>query len=140
LAELEAADALKKLAAEAAAAGKTLTEFALIQVRSLINRINTQIETINKQFGTTNTPGSVMPSTPMFPTPSGPIGNIDYTVPISNAQAYAPGLTPTPMSYADVRLTIDVAQTGNRFEQLIAESIQAAGRNGYSTSAAGQLP
>ena len=140
LAELEAADALKKLAEQAAAAGKTLTEFALVQVRSLINRINAQIETINKQFGTTNTPGSAMPSTPMFPTPSGPIGNIDYTVPISNAQAYAPGLTPTPMSYADVRLTIDVAQTGNRFEQLIAESIQAAGRNGYSTSAAGQLP
>ena len=140
LAELEAADALKKLAAEAAAAGKTLTEFALVQVRSLINRINAQIETINKQFGTTNTPGSAMASTPLFPTPSGPIGNIDYTVPISNAQAYATGLTPTPMSYADVRLTIDVAQTGNRFEQLIAESIQAAGRNGYSTSAAGQLP
>jgi hypothetical protein len=59
---MEAAEALKKLAEQAAAAGKSITEFALIQVRSLINRINAQIETINTQFG--------IPKT--SPAPSGP--------------------------------------------------------------------
>jgi hypothetical protein len=37
-------------------------------------------------------------------------------------------------------LTVDTANTGDKFNQLIAESIQSATRNGYSTSAAGQLP
>jgi hypothetical protein len=40
----------------------------------------------------------------------------------------------------DVSLTVNTAQTGDRFAQLIAESIQVANRSGYSTSAAGQLP
>ena len=40
----------------------------------------------------------------------------------------------------DVNLTVNTAQIGDRFNQLIAESIQSANRSGYSTSAAGQLP
>jgi hypothetical protein len=44
------------------------------------------------------------------------------------------------MSYADVRLVVDTSVTGDKFQQLIAESIQGAQRSGYSTSAAGSLP
>jgi hypothetical protein len=39
----------------------------------------------------------------------------------------------------NINLTIDTAQTGDRFAQLIAESIQVAGRSGYSTTANGSL-
>jgi len=39
-----------------------------------------------------------------------------------------------------IQITVDTAQTGDRFAQLIAESIQVANRSGFSTSAAGQLP
>jgi hypothetical protein len=38
----------------------------------------------------------------------------------------------------NINLTIDTAQTGDRFAQLIAESIQVATRSGYSTVPAGQ--
>lgn len=40
----------------------------------------------------------------------------------------------------EIIITVDTANTGDKFNQLIAESIQSATRNGYSTSAAGQLP
>ena len=39
----------------------------------------------------------------------------------------------------DVNVTID-SPSGDKFAQLIAESIQIAGRSGYSTTGAGQLP
>ena len=39
----------------------------------------------------------------------------------------------------DIRITVDTAQSGDRFAQLIAESIQVAGRSGYSTTANGSL-
>jgi hypothetical protein len=47
------------------------------------------------------------------------------------------GLRPTEQ---DIRITIDTAQSGDRFAQFIAESIQVAGRSGYNTSANGSLP
>jgi hypothetical protein len=37
-------------------------------------------------------------------------------------------------------LTVDTANSGDRFSQLIAESIQLAGRSGYGTTPAGSLP
>jgi hypothetical protein len=76
----------------------------------------------------------------LFPAAQGPLGNIDYTVPIGSGNpVYAPGVSGTPMSYADVRLTIDVAQSGDQFAQLIADSVQVAQRSGYSTTSAGSL-
>jgi hypothetical protein len=76
----------------------------------------------------------------LFPAPQGPLGNIDYTVPMGSGNpVYAPGVSGTPMSYADVRLTVDVAQSGDQFAQLIADSIQVAERTGYSTTSAGSL-
>ena len=147
LAELEAADALKKLAAEAAAAGKTLTEFALVQVRSLINRINAQIESINKQFG--------MPSTAEAPTvsapglPSQPASYFqDLATSLVGSSSYA-GMNVSQIATEraresgnrslDVNVRID-SPSGDKFAQLVAESIQVAGRSGFSTTGAGQLP
>ncbi len=147
LAELEAADALKKLAAEAAAAGKTLTEFALVQVRSLISRINAQIESINKQFG--------MPTTAAAPTVSAPglpsqpasyfqelatqlVGSSSYAG-MNVSQIATERARESGNRSLDVNLVIN-SPSGDRFAQLMAESIQVANRSGYGTTGAGQLP
>jgi hypothetical protein len=146
LAEMEAAEALKKLAEQAAAAGKSITEFALIQVRSLINRINAQIEKINAQFG--------LPTT----TTATNVPSAATSLPASYFQDLAVQLVGTP-NYAgmnvsqiateraresgnrsvDVNLRID-SPSGDRFAQLMAESIQVAGRSGYNTAPNGGLP
>ena len=146
LAELEAADALKKLAAEAAAAGKSLTEFALVQVRSLINRINAQIETINKQFGT---PTSAAPTVSAPGLPSQPASYFqDLATQLVGSSSYA-GMNVSQIATEraresgnrslDVNVRID-SPSGDKFAQLVAESIQVAGRSGFSTTGAGQLP
>ena len=41
---------------------------------------------------------------------------------------------------SNLRITVDTSQSGDKFAQLIAESIQVAGRSGFSTSANGSLP
>jgi hypothetical protein len=56
LAEMEASDALKKLAEQARLAGLSLQDFALVSVRNLIARINSQIEAINLLGLGTKTP------------------------------------------------------------------------------------
>ena len=112
-----------------------------IQIAKLRNMTDDIIAKLNAKIaeGTFNPTGYNIPGlNQLFPPAMGPLGNIDYTVPISS-QAYAPGVTPTPMSYADVRLTIDVAQSGDQFAQLIADSVQVAQRSGYSTTSAGSL-
>ena len=40
----------------------------------------------------------------------------------------------------EIKLTIDTSATGDRFAQLVAESLQSATRSGLSTSPAGSLP
>ena len=145
LAELEAAEALKKLAAEAAAAGKSLTEFALVQVRSLINRINAQIELINAQFGIP----SAAPTVSAPGLPSQPASYFqDLATQLVGSSSYA-GMSVSQIATEraresgnrslDVNLVIN-APSGDRFAQLMAESIQVANRSGYSTTGAGQLP
>jgi hypothetical protein len=101
---------------------------------TVITKLNTR--TAEGTFNPTNIPGLQQ----LFPAAQGPLGNIDYTVPIGSGNpVYAPGVSGTPMSYADVRLTIDVAQSGDQFAQLIADSVQVAQRSGYSTTSAGSL-
>jgi len=145
LAELEAADALKKLAAEAAAAGKSLTDFALVQVRSLINRINAQIELINTQFGIP----SAAPKVSAPGLPSQPASYFqDLATQLVGSSSYA-GMNVSQIATEraresgnrslDVNVRID-SPSGDKFAQLVAESIQVAGRSGYSTTGAGQLP
>jgi len=91
--------------------------------------------------GTFNPTGYNLPGLQqLFPPAQGPLGGVDYTVPLGSGNpVYAPGSSGTPMSYADVRLTIDVAQSGDQFAQLIADSVQVAQRSGYSTTSAGSL-
>jgi len=137
LAEMEAAEALKKLAEQAAAAGKSITEFALIQVRSLINRINAQIESINKEFGTPKSPGTTTQAPALvFP----PLkteyysGQQDITNPYAGTYYGETGRDPMPV---EIKVTVDAS--GDRMSQAIAESIQVATRSGYSTVPAGFL-
>lgn len=138
-AELDAAKKTKDLAdAFGNAATALTTQIAKMQAMNdaLINKINDKIAA-----GTYNPTGVNIPGiSQLFPTPLGPLGNIDYTVPMGSGNpVYAPGVSGTPMSYADVRLTIDVAQSGDQFAQLIADSVQVAQRSGYSTTSAGSL-
>jgi len=140
-AELEAAKKAKELADAFGGAATALTaQIAKMQTMNdyLIDKINQRIAagTYTPPAGL-NIPGI----SNLFPTPQGVLGNVDYTVPIGSGNpVYAPGVSGTPMSYADVRLTVDTSVTGDKFQQLIAESIQGAQRSGYSTSAAGSLP
>jgi hypothetical protein len=142
LAEMEASDALKKLAEQAKLAGLSITDFALVSVRSLISRINAQIEKINKEFGLpSTTAGDTGPFMPPATTPYDPLSSLTVT-----AQDLADtGFRYDPLSgmratAQDIRITVDTAQSGDKFAQLIAESIQVAGRSGYNTSANGSLP
>jgi hypothetical protein len=147
LAEMEAAEALRKLAEQAAAAGKSITEFALIQVRSLINRINAQIEKINAEFGlpSTTTTTTTVPSAAT----SLPAAYFqDLATQLVGTSAYS-GMNVSQIATeraresgnrsVDVNLTVSTP-SGDRFAQLMAESIQVAGRSGYSTSPNGGLP
>jgi hypothetical protein len=76
----------------------------------------------------------------LFSAPQGPLGNIDYTVPMGSGNpVYAPSVSGTPMSYADIRLTVDTAVAGDRFQEFIADAVAGAQRSGYSTTSAGSL-
>jgi hypothetical protein len=138
-AEMEAAKKAKELADAFGGAAAQLTA-QIIKMQSmndaLLNKINDKIAA-----GLVNPTGINIPGiSQLFPTPQGPLGSIDYTVPMGSGNpVYAPGTSGTPMSYADVRLTIDVAQAGDQFAQLIADSVQVAQRSGYSTTSAGSL-
>jgi hypothetical protein len=146
LAEMEAAEALRKLAEQAAAAGKSITEFALVQVRSLINRINAQIEKINKEFGlpTTTTATNVPSAATSLPASYFQ----DLAVQLVGTSAYS-GMNVSQIATeraresgnrsVDVNLTVS-SPSGDRFAQLMAESIQVAGRSGYNTAPNGGLP
>jgi hypothetical protein len=138
-AELEAGKKAKELADSFGSATTSLsTASSRLQalIDSITNKIN--LKTAAGEFNPTgyNLPGLQQ----LFPPAQGPLGGIDYTVPMGSGNpVYAPGTSNTPMSYADVRLTIDVAQSGDQFAQLIADSVQVAQRSGYSTTSAGSL-
>lgn len=136
-AELEAGKKAKDLA-DAFGGATTSLGTASSRLQALIDSITNKIN-LKTAAGEFNPTGYNLPGIQqLFPPAMGPLGNIDYTVPIS-APAYGPGSYATPMSYADVRLTIDVAQSGDQFAQLIADSVQVAQRSGYSTTSAGSL-
>ena len=144
LAEMEAADALKKLAEQAAAAGKSITEFALVQVRSLINRINAQIEKINAQFGlpsttvSTPSPATSLPASYFQDLAVSLVGTTGYSG-MNVAQIATERARESGNRSVDVNLTVS-SPSGDRFAQLMAESIQVAGRSGYNTAPNGGLP
>jgi len=137
LAEMNAAEALKKLAAEAAAAGKSLTEFAFIQVKMLINKINNQIALINEMFATPSTPGtSTAPTKSAFPaiTQDYYSGQTQVTNPFAGTYYGETGRDPMP-----IEITVNTSATGDQFAQLIAQSLQVATKSGISYGVAGGL-
>ena len=139
LAEMEAAKKAKELADEFA---KTSSAFAAntAQMQKLLFDLVAKLN-LRTEAGTFNPTGYNAPGLQqLFPPAMGPLGGVDYTVPMGSGNpVYSPGSSGTPMSYADVRLTIDVAQSGDQFAQLIADSVQVAQRSGYSTTSAGSL-
>jgi hypothetical protein len=139
LAEMEAAKKAKELADEF---GKATDAFAAntAQMQKLLFDLVAKLN-LRTEAGTFNPTGYNAPGLQqLFPPAMGPLGGVDYTVPMGSGNpVYSPGSSGTPMSYADVRLTIDVAQSGDQFAQLIADSVQVAQRSGYSTTSAGSL-
>jgi hypothetical protein len=152
LAEMEAANAAKKFAESLNQAGTMTIEYftrlsqSLVGTMSYLNMSFQQIlderlrESGNRSLGGGMNAGF----TPLTPSYFQNLGTQ-----LQGSSAYA-GMSAGDISLEraresgnrslDVSLTVNTAQTGDRFAQLIAESIQVANRSGYSTSAAGQLP
>jgi len=166
LAELEATEALRKLAEQAKLAGMSLEDFALFKVKSLNTKIddylqNTALEMVralNAQIaafiaslgGVTKMPStstSTSTSTPSF-TPLPAAYFQDLATQLVGTSAYA-GMNVSQIATeraresgnrsVDVNVRID-SPSGDKFAQLVAESIQVAGRTGFSTAPNGGLP
>ena len=165
LAELEAAEALKKLAEEARLAGLSLLDFGIIKVKTLSNKIDTYIEDLaistirelNARIAATlskfNMPAPTM-TAPTNQTFTGASG-ATYTAPQvqaaiestrdlnSRINDFLSGFSTggvqrsSSQSPMDIKITVDAG--GDRLSQAIAESIQVATRSGYSTVPAGFL-
>jgi hypothetical protein len=99
-------------------------------------QINPFAGTMYGETGRSPSSTSVSPSSP-FPSISETLysGTSQSSNPFAGTYYGETGRDPMP-----VQITVDTSQTGDRFAQLIAESIQVANRSGFSTSAAGQLP
>ena len=157
LAELEAAEALKKLAEEARLAGLALLDFGILKVKTLSNKIDTYIEdlaitTIRElnariaamlaKFSLT-APVMTAPTAPTSPYASYTVPQAIEKVQDTNARiqeflsGYSTGGVQRSSSQSpmDIRISIDAG--GDRLSQAIAESIQVATRSGYSTVPAG---
>jgi len=159
LAELETAEALKKLAEQARLAGMSIEDFGIMKVKALTAKIDTYVEdmaismirelnariqaTIAKINVAMPTPAPA-PSTMTAPPRSTPYA--DYTVPQAIEKVRETnqriqdmineinrGGVQRSSSQApmDIRVTVDAG--GDRLSQAIAESIQVATRSGYST-------
>ena len=139
LAEMEAGKKAKELADAFGGATSALD----IQIAKLRNMTEDLVAKLNARVaaGTFNPTGYNIPGlNQLFPAAQGPLGSVDYTVPMGSGNPiYAPGSFATPMSYADLRLTIDVAQSGDQLAQWIADSVQNAQRTGYSTTPTGGI-
>jgi hypothetical protein len=161
LAELEATEALRKLAEQAKLAGMSLEDFALLKVKSLNTKIddylqNTALEMVralNAQIAAfiASLGGVKTPTSTAAPT---------YSYALSTAQATNEKIAAFQKDVAiestrelnsrineflsqnnaqrsslqtpmDIRVTVDAG--GDRLSQAIAESIQVATRSGYST-------
>jgi hypothetical protein len=158
LAEMEAAEALKKLAEQARLAGMSLEDFGIFKVKSLSNKIDTFIEDfaisaireLNARIAATLAKYNMALPPPaatsqMFTGSSG----AQYTAPQVQASIldtrelnsrindFLSGFTTggvqrsSTQSPMDIRLTIDGGN--DKLSQAIAESIQVATRSGYNT-------
>jgi len=121
---------------------KTVTDSLVILAGAAMDsaakfkQINPFAGTMYGETGRSPSSTSVSPSSP-FPSITETMysGTSQVTNPFAGTYYGETGRDPMP-----IQITIDTAQSGDRFAQLIAESIQVAGRSGYSTTGAGQLP
>jgi hypothetical protein len=137
LEELKAAEATKKLAEAADSARAAFDRLALFDPLKSLKPTAADLLAAGITSPSTSNGGSFMPpaTTPYAPESSFRVTPEDL---VATGFTYNPlsGLRPTEQ---DIRITIDTAQSGDRFAQFIAESIQIADRSGYSTSANGSL-
>ena len=140
LAEMAAADAAKKFAEN--------FNFALEAVKSMTAKINAFIASIGgKQPKLSDDIFDAGPSAPTF-TPLTADYFQELATQLVGSSSYA-GMNVSQIATEraresgnrslDVNVRID-SPSGDKFAQLVAESIQVAGRTGFSTTGAGQLP
>jgi hypothetical protein len=137
LAELAAAEAAKKFADN--------FQFALDAVKSMTAKINSFILSMGGKLPTLTEDAG--PSQPTFvPLTAGYfqdlatqlVGTTGYAG-MNVAQIATERARESGNRSLDVNVRID-SPSGDKFAQLVAESIQVAGRTGFSTTGAGQLP
>ena len=152
LAEMEAAEAAKKLAAALGTVGDATIEYFKKLAESLVGTMayfNMSMQQILaerlKESGKTSLGGGMTGGgfTPLTPSYFQNLGSQ-----LQGSSAYA-GLSAGQIALEraresgnrslDVNLVVS-APSGNAFAQLVAESIQVAGRDGYSTAPNGGLP
>jgi hypothetical protein len=144
LAEMEAAEAAKKMAesmAKSAAALEAAFQATIARLmifdplKSLRPTEADILATLGALGGGGGGGGGGKTMTPYDPLSSLTVTTQDLA---ATGFRYDP-LSGMRVTEQDIKITIDTAQTGDRFAQLIAESIQVAGRSGYSTTANGSL-
>lgn len=152
LAEMEAAEAAKKLATSFTAVGDATIEYfkklseSLVGTMAYFNMSMQQILAERlKESGKTSLGGG-MTGGGFTPLTAGYFQNLGTQ--LQGSSAYA-GMSAGQISLEraresgnrslDVNLNVS-APSGDAFAQLVAQSIQVANRSGYSTTAAGQLP
>jgi hypothetical protein len=152
LAEMEAAEAAKKLAAALGTVGDATIEYFKKLAESLVGTMayfNMSMQQILaerlKESGKTSLGGG-MTGGGFTPLTAGYFQNLGSQ--LQGSSAYA-GMSAGEISLEraresgnrslDVNLVVS-APSGNAFAQLVAESIQVAGRDGYSTAPNGGLP
>jgi hypothetical protein len=148
----------KKILAEMNAAKATEEMIAALRafVRATLDSIAPQMNALKalialSESSMQNKKTFVSPSTPLTPPlpalPASYFQNLGTT--LEGSPNYA-GMSAAEISMERLResgnrpvnltLTVDTANSGDRFSQLIAESIQLASRSGYGTTPAGSLP
>jgi hypothetical protein len=160
LAELEATEALRKLAEQAKLAGMSLEDFALFKVKSLntkiddylqntalemVRALNAQIAAFIASLGGVKTPTSTAAPTYSYALSTAQATNekiaaFENKVAMESTQDLNSRINQflsqnaqrtTAQAPMDIRLTIDGGS--DKLSQAIAESIQVATRSGYST-------
>ena len=166
LAEMEAAEALKKLAEQARLAGMSLEDFALFKVKTLntkiddylqstalemVRALNAQIASFIASLGGVTTPKAGAAPTYSYALSTAQATNekiaaFENKVALESTQELNSRINQflsqnaqrtTAQAPMDIRLTIDGGS--DKLSQAIAESIQVATRSGYSTVPAGFL-
>jgi hypothetical protein len=152
LAEMEAADALKKLADAANKAAEALSSHPDKydqMIKTLIDQFTALGLTLGESMALAGMSARYQAQADAIARGRGTTGPMTPYDPLSSLTVTPQDLSNTGFRYdplsgmrataQDIRITVDTAQSGDRFAQFIAESIQIADRSGYSTSANGSL-